>query len=90
MEQIEADDEAGRPSCPANAYTVWVEAPITRRKSYHLVSNPQGEILFRSMSFTEILQFLDDEDIATWRLCTRSKTYGVVRQYCLKKGTMVT
>jgi hypothetical protein len=88
MERIEADDEEGRPECPSNAFTIWLEAPITRRKKYHMVSNAQGEIVFSSMSFTEILQFLDDEDISVWRICSANKTYGVVRQYCLKKGKL--
>jgi hypothetical protein len=88
MGRIETDDEEGRPSCPFNGHTIWLEAPITRRKKYHIVTNHEGDIVFNSMSMTEILQFLDDEDISVWRICTASKTYGVVRQYCLKKGTL--
>lgn len=88
MAQIEAEDEEGRPPCPSNGYTIWLEAPITRRKSYHIVSNQAGEQVYSSMSMTEILQFLDDEDIQVWRICTRAKTYGVVAQYCRKKGVL--
>ncbi len=83
---IEADDEVGRPAPGLNQWTIWLNAPITRRKSYHIVSNPKGEIMFNSMNVTECLQFLEDHDISSWRLCSETKTWGVARQYCYNRG----
>lgn len=79
-------DEKGRPPAAPNMWTIWLEAPITRRKKYHILTDPAGEQRFASMSFTEVLQYLEDEDISLWRICSRTKTWGVVRQYCLPVG----
>lgn len=82
MNKVDEEDESGRPAPAFNQWTIWVGVPITRRKYYHLISNPEGEIVFNTMHFSEILQYLEDADISNWRLCTESKTWGVARQWC--------
>lgn len=86
MADITEDDEKGRPRAAPGMFTIWLEAPITRRKSYHIVTNDKGEQVFADMSMSKVLQFLEDEDIQRWRICSRNKTWGVVRQYCLNVG----
>lgn len=88
MQRIEASDEEGRP-CPSEVQaSIWLHVPLTRRKYFHLISNPQGEIVYSSQNVEEILGWLEDNDITRWRFCTQTRTFGVERQWCRRiKGT---
>lgn len=85
MREPESDDWEGRPALPEGSWVIWTDVPITRRKRYHMACNPERQIVYRSMLFSEILQFLEDESITTWHLFTETKSFGLVREWCQTK-----
>jgi hypothetical protein len=44
-------------------HTLWTGVHITRRKHYHLVTDPAGEIVFRHRLFWPCVEFLRDSEI---------------------------
>tara|TARA_Y100001949_G_scaffold168387_1_gene167083 strand:- start:1119 stop:1367 length:249 start_codon:yes stop_codon:yes gene_type:complete len=51
-------------------WVVWLDSQITRRKRYHLVTDPSGEIVYRSMWLGECLAWLDLNDHPVYVLRT--------------------
>lgn len=44
-------------------WVIWTNVSITRRKSYFIVCDPQGETCFRHRHFWPCVQWLDAEGI---------------------------
>jgi len=48
--------------------TLWLDAHITRRKVFHIVTNPDGTVRARSRTLTGVLDELDSEPEVTYNL----------------------
>jgi len=48
--------------------TLWLDAHITRRKVYHIVTNKDGTVLARSRTLTGVLDELDNGGEVTYKL----------------------
>jgi len=48
---------------PAPRYFIHVDAEITRRKRYHLITNEKAETVFRARLFHEIIDWLRDMEV---------------------------
>lgn len=55
------DDHPGR-------WTIYLDMAITRRKIYHIVTNPFGVTVYRSRYLSECLGYLDAEDVSSYML----------------------
>lgn len=58
-------------------WRLYVDVEITRRKRYHLVASPEGEIVFRSRIVSEVIGYLVDHEISCYRLVTPVQSYEV-------------
>lgn len=59
-------------------FVVYLDAPLTRRKTYHLVYDPAGRCIYRSRYFAEIVEYLHNSEIITYKLITRDGPTMVV------------
>jgi hypothetical protein len=59
----------------AVGHTVALDCRITRRKYYHLVVSPDGEVVFRSKLLGAVLEWLDAEGIANVDFITDDSRY---------------
>lgn len=39
-------------------WTVWLDHAVTRRKSFHVVTDPMGAVAFRARRMSDIVRFL--------------------------------
>lgn len=85
MREVDDEDWLNREGDEEEQFVVWCDVPITRRKRYHLITNADREVVFRSMLFADCLQYLEDEDIARYRFATEDKTFGMERRWCRSK-----
>lgn len=77
MKAPEHDDEEGRPVLLSPTWTIWADVSITRRKWYHLITDPDGLVVWRSRLFGPALGFLIAEGVTSFRLCTETETYMI-------------
>lgn len=61
---------------------VWVDVVITRRKRFHLIQNPAGEVIFRSAYISDIWDWLTDEGHSQFRVSSieRTWTFSIVEE----------
>lgn len=50
------------------AWCVWPDQRITRRKLFHVVTTPQGEVAFRSRLLHECMEYLDAMEVREYEL----------------------
>jgi hypothetical protein len=74
LSKVEESDEAGRMRAPRDCFTIWADARITRRKYYHLISDPEGEIVFHAKLLGACLDWLAERDVSRYRFCTEHWT----------------
>ena len=53
-------------------YSVAIDCRITRRKYYHLVVSPDGEVVFRSKMLGAVLDWLDANEIDSFTIVSDS------------------
>jgi hypothetical protein len=49
-------------------WSIGTDVPITRRKHYHIVYDPQGDPRFSSRVFWECIEWLEAESVEAYRL----------------------
>lgn len=49
-------------------HIIWTNVPITRRKSYYLVTDPDENVLFRHRHFWPCIDFLDAEGVTQYEI----------------------
>lgn len=49
-------------------WTIWTNVPITRRKSFYLIENPAGEVVFRNRHLWPCVEYLGACDIDVYQL----------------------
>ena len=47
-------------------WTIYTNVPITRRKTFHLVADPTGEVQFKHRHFWPCIEWLDAEGIEAY------------------------
>lgn len=85
MTEITEHDEEGRIAPPNVEYTIWADCRITRRKYYHIVANKAGEVLFKAKLLGDCFEWLEDRDVALYRLCTEEYTLILARRFGQKR-----
>jgi len=53
-------------------YTLAIDCRITRRKYYHLVLSPEGEVVFRAKLLGAVLDWLDAMEIDSFTIVSDS------------------
>lgn len=48
------------------AWTIWLDQPITRRKSFHIVKDPEGVSTFRARFISDCIEHLDAMGVAEY------------------------
>lgn len=61
----------------APGWSVHFDVELTRRKVFHAVTNPQGELVYRSRRAADLFDFLDDYEIYEYTLHTASGDFAV-------------
>ena len=54
---------------------ITADVSITRRKRYHMIENEKGEILFRAKLWSQILDWLDSENIEVYTVVTERASW---------------
>lgn len=49
-------------------WTIWANCPITRRKSYYLVTDPSDDVVFRNRHLWPCVEFLRSTDVKVYRV----------------------
>lgn len=74
MSKVEEDDERGRIAPPRDCFTIWADARITRRKYYHLISDPEGNVVFHAKLLGDCIDWLAEREVFRYRFCTEHWT----------------
>jgi hypothetical protein len=53
---------------PDGLWHVWCDEQMTRRKSFHYISDPEGRVMFRSRLFGSVVEWLDGEGVQEYTL----------------------
>lgn len=49
-------------------WVLWLNVPITRRKSFHIVTNDRGEVVFRNRHVWPCVEYLESQDVKAYEL----------------------
>lgn len=47
-----------------------MDLPVTRRKSYHVLVNPEGKVAFRARHISDVIRHLEILDVSEYQMLT--------------------
>lgn len=59
-------------------WTIWANCPITRRKSFYLITDPEGEVVFRDRHLWPAIEYLAGEGVEVYDIKPSEVPRGAV------------